>query len=214
MNSVCFFRKQQLKTDSKEVVTQGTSYYKAEIFAYDPSSIMEELATPTKRSRPPNRNRYSASIEGIKMLKMNFHNGKSSGTCLGLPTGVPIRIHLLPYESQPSSSTRSWIIKFHRVKPFQSKRKCKIVQQLGSRVSEPFYGKVAFREGDCIIIRGTLPDGAPEGEEFKLILTSDFSEEDLFEQECILKGALERGSPRLNKVFEATHDAYIDKKLL
>lgn len=173
---------------------------------------MEEGAMPVKRSRPPNKNRYS--IEGIKMLKVNFHGSKTSGTCLGLPTGVPIRVHLLPYESQPSSSTRSWIIKFHRVKPFRSQRKCKIVQQLGSRVSEPFYGKVSFREGDCIIIRGTLPDGAPEGEEFKLILTSDFSEDDLFGQECMLKGALERGSPRLEKVFEATHDAYIDKKLL
>lgn len=135
------------------------------------------------------------------------------GACLDLHSEAPIKILLVPCESQPPSSTRYWVVDTRRGKiPFFGSSRCKIVQHMGNRVSEPFEGHVFARDGRTII-RGVLTDGAIEGKYFELVLFA-FSQELNGElkssgDNTTLCGYLQRSASEKAGIYEETHDAFL-----
>ena len=136
------------------------------------------------------------------------------GACLDLQSHAPIKILLVPCESQPPSSTRYWIIDARRGKiPFLGSSRCKIVQHMGNRVTEPFQGQILTREGRTII-KGILADGANEGEYFELVLFAASSRElngklKTSGSNAAFCGILQRSSSEKSGIFEETHDAFL-----
>lgn len=142
-------------------------------------------------------------------------NNITMGTCLGLQSNGPTKILLVPCESQPSSSTRYWILdKFKRRGkiPFFGSNRCQIVQHMGNRVSEPFQGHMFSRDGQTVI-KGILKDGASEGKYFELVLFADSQELKGKMKACgnstELCGFLRRSSDERSKNYEETHDAFL-----
>lgn len=139
-------------------------------------------------------------------------NNITMGTCLGLQSNWPTKILLVPCESQPSSSTRYWILDKRRAKiPFFGSNRCHIVQHMGNRVSEPFQGHVFSRDGQTVI-KGILTDGASEGRYFELVL---FGSPELKGKvkacgnSTELCGFLRRSSDERSRNYEETHDAFL-----
>lgn len=135
------------------------------------------------------------------------------GACLDLHSEAPIKILLVPCESQPPSSTRYWIVDKRRSKlPFFGSSMCEIVQHMGNKVSEPFQGRVLSREGRTII-KGILTDGAAEGRYFELVLFASSQELDGKIKTCgnstSLCGFLQRSASEKSGQFEETHDAFL-----
>lgn len=137
------------------------------------------------------------------------------GACLDLHSEAPIKILLVPCESQPPSSTRYWVVDTRRRAkiPFFGSHRCKIVQHMGNRVSEPFQGHVLAREGRTII-KGTLTDGAAEGKYFELVLhtTSQQLNGTLGKtsgRKAALCGFLQRSAKDKLGTYEETHDAFL-----
>ncbi|XP_068680687.1 uncharacterized protein [Montipora capricornis] len=135
------------------------------------------------------------------------------GACLDLHSRAPMKILLVPCESQPCSSTRYWILDKRRDKiPFLGSSRCTIVQHMGNRVSEPFHGHVFSREGRTII-KGILTDGASEGKYFELVLFASSQELNGKIKTCRntteLCGFLRRSSDKKLGNYEETHDAFL-----
>lgn len=137
------------------------------------------------------------------------------GACLDLHSDAPIKILLVPCESQPPSSTRYWVMDRRRRGkiPFFGSHRCKIVQHMGNRVSEPFQGHVLTREGRTII-KGILTDGAAEGKYFELVLHT--SSQQLngtlgkpSGRNATLCGFLQRSANDKLGTYEETHDAFL-----
>lgn len=136
------------------------------------------------------------------------------GACLDLQSEGPIKILLVPCESQPPSSTRYWVVNMRRGKvPFLGSRRCKIVQHTGNRVTEPFQGHVLTTREGRTIIKGTLTDGAIEGKYFQLVLFASSQElNGKLKTSCsntTLCGFLQRSASEKSGRFEETHDAFL-----
>lgn len=135
------------------------------------------------------------------------------GACLDLHSKTPVKILLVPCESQPPSSTRYWIISPQRGKiPFFGSSRCEIVQNMGNRVSEPFQGHALAREGRTII-KGILTDGAVEGKYFELVLYTSLQELNgrlkTSGSNTTLCGFLQRSATEKLGKYEETHDAFL-----
>ncbi|KAJ7365087.1 hypothetical protein OS493_007734 [Desmophyllum pertusum] len=140
------------------------------------------------------------------------------GACLDLHSEAPIKILLVPCESQPPSSTRYWIVETRRRRgriPFFGSHRCKIVQHMGNRVSEPFQGHVLAREGRTII-KGILTDGAVEGKYFELVLHTNSQQlnngtfgKTSAGRKAALCGFLQRSADDKLDTYEETHDAFL-----
>ena len=148
--------------------------------------------------------------------KHSNHLNTTMGACLDLQSSAPIKILLIPCESQPPSSTRYWIVNTRRRRkiPFFGSDRCKIVQHMGNRVTEPFQGHVITREGRTII-KGILTDGALEGKYFELVFHA--SPQQLNEpygknsagRKAALCGFLQRSENDKFGTYEETHDAFL-----
>ena len=134
---------------------------------------------------------------------------------MDLQSSAPLKILLVPCESQPSSATRYWIVDTRKQGkiPFFGSNRCKIEQHMGNRVTEPFHGHVAMREGRTII-KGILTDGAVEGKYFELVLQA--SPQQLNQpyrknsaRKASLCGFLQRSTKDEFGSFEETHDAFL-----
>lgn len=163
--------------------------------------------TITDTSCQKRRGRKQNNTKDYKDLKTTM------GACLNLHSEAPIKILLVPCESQPPSSTRYWIVDKRRGKiPFFGSSRCKIVQHMGNRVSEPFQGHVLVREGRTII-KGTLTDGAAEGKYFELVLYASSQELNgklkTNGNSTTLCGFLQRSANKKSGKYEETHDAFL-----
>lgn len=147
--------------------------------------------------------------------KHSNHLNETMGACLDLQSSAPLKILLVPCESQPSSATRYWIVDTRKQGkiPFFGSNRCKIVQHMGNRVTEPFHGHVTTREGRTII-KGFLTDGAVEGKYFELVLQA--SPQQLNQpyrknsaRKASLCGFLQRSTKDEFGSFEETHDAFL-----
>ena len=133
-----------------------------------------------------------------------------------LVTAASMAIHLVPCESQPPSCARVWTVKTRKkYAPFFSGRKCKIIQEKGTQVDAPFFGEF-FQTKDKIRILGKVRDGAPEGEDFELVLSSFMKPDESFydDKRLAMAGFLQRGEKCKEPDFEITHDAFVYTKTM
>lgn len=171
-------------------------------------SLFRAISDTNLQKRPRRKQRNTKSPNDLNTIM---------GACLDLQSAAPIKILLVPCESQPPSSTRYWVIETRRRGkiPFFGSHRCKIVQHMGNRVSEPFQGHVLARGGQTII-KGILTDGAAEGKYFELVLhttsqqlNNRTSAGKASGRTAALCGCLQRSAKdRLGK-YEETHDAFL-----
>lgn len=129
---------------------------------------------------------------------------------ISLPKG-PFKVELHPCESQPSSSRISWQVSPCMKIPGKT-RKCKVVQNLGSRISRRTFSANIMCVDDKILVWGNLKDENEEGEDFELFLTvsSDRFDTCSYGGHLIsLEGGLKRGMRKKDTTFVTTHDAFI-----
>lgn len=170
-------------------------------------SLFRAISDTSLQKRPRRKQRNTKSSNDLNT---------TMGACLDLQSEAPIKILLVPCESQPPSSTRYWVIDTRRRGkiPFFGSHSCKIVQHMGNRVSEPFQGHVLAREGQTII-KGILTDGAAEGKYFELVLhtsSQQLNNKTLGKtsgRTAALCGHLQRSAKDKLGTYEETHDAFL-----
>lgn len=133
------------------------------------------------------------------------HRGKSCRKLLK-HDGYPNKLFLHPCESwaHPSGVTY-WMIKT----PWWSKKKCKVIEVNGTQ-KYTGKGKMVDTGKGQMVISGKMKDNIPSGRHFKLILSSDVSNED-FQMGYCMTGTLERASEKKD-AMETTHFAVIKRK--
>ena len=170
-------------------------------------SLFRAISDTSLQKRPRRKQRNTKNPSDLNT---------TMGACLDLQSEAPIKILLVPCESQPPSSTRYWVIDTRKRGkiPFFGSHRCKIVQHMGNRVSEPFQGHVLAREGQTII-KGILTDGAAEGKYFELVLhtsSQQLNNKTLGKtsgRTAALCGFLQRSRKDKLGTYEETHDAFL-----
>ena len=172
--------------------------------------MMKKILQAISDTSCQNRRRNKQNIS-----KNSSDFNKAMGASLDLQrAAAPMKITLVPCESQPPSSSRFWMVEIKRKLPFLGSDRCTIVQHTGNRVSEPFQGRVLSSEGRTII-KGILTDGAAEGKYFELVLS-------LFPEETNTSsvgasgtknnsvcGFLQRSLKDVRGTYQITHDAFV-----
>ena len=124
-----------------------------------------------------------------------------------------MHVHLVPCESQPPSSSRMWTVKPRKsYVPCFSGRKCKITEP-GRGSGEVYFTGDFVPTKDSIKIVGTAKDGALEGDDFELVLSSRLKASEAFYgvRRLAMAGFLRRGVRRKDIDWSITHDAFVYK---
>ena len=173
--------------------------------------IFEQNNNPGGIIRPSPRT-WRKGLKGLDFKRLSITSWEDIETCemqrVSLPKG-PFKIELCPCESQPSSCRVFWQVTPCMKVPGKTRR-CKIIQNCGSKESKrPFSANIMAMD-DKIFIWGHLKDDKKEGEDFELVMTAPANRFETYGgHSIVIQGVLKRGCRKKDSNFVTTHDGFV-----